>query len=158
MLCIILVDIHPQLCTILPSKHLEDTRMSIQDAIDFLLENSVYLNAKHEQSLAELMGKIGVKYEIQGVEDFSIMDEVKLQMQVVRNLRRNIEGRETTSRELKDLASASTQLFSMLTKMKSEIDNQDWVRKVEDAVVEVIGELDEKTQAKFYARLEKELP
>jgi hypothetical protein len=129
--------------------------MQIEESLEFLKENAKYLRPNHERVLLEILDEIGAQYKL---ESFDVLDEVKEQMRVVRNLRRNLEGKDASARELRDLAGASTQLFTMLTKMQGEITNQDRLQKIEEAVVETMKVMDKPTQDLFFKTLEELLP
>jgi uncharacterized protein YecE (DUF72 family) len=67
------------------------------------------------------------------------------------------KGDAASTREIKDMIQASTSLFTMLTKMNEDITNQDRLRKIENATVEVVRSLPLKEQERFFVLLEQAL-
>lgn len=134
---------------------------SIDEAVDFLASNAKYIsdaafrrlrNLQPMRPLPSLPGESAGK--------FDLLAEVQEQMAVVQALRRkltDVDALDVSPRDLKDLITTSTSLFSMLTKQHNDIMNQDRVRKIEAATVSVILTLPQEMQDKFFGELHKSL-
>jgi len=130
-----------------------DNPLSIQDAIDFLLNNRNHLYDSHLLSLKQLFseeipdeGGMGLPGTV------SLLDELKQQLELVKSLR--LSTPPSDSRGLKDLISASTSLFSMYTKLNQDIMNQEKVSRIEKATVEAIKDLPFEAQEAFFKKME----
>lgn len=84
-----------------------------------------------------------------------LMNEIQQQLQYVTKLRQSITTRTSSSQEVKNMVQATSSLFTMLTKMNTEITNQDRLRKVELATIEAIKTLPELNQQEFFTELER---
>lgn len=127
---------------------------STEEAVSFLDEHYKYVS---DDDLVQLK-RIVSRFDNTDHDDFDILSEVKAQMKVVRDLRKKISMETSPTRDVKDLVASSTQLFSMLTKMQSEINNQHRLKQIEEAVLEAIRLQDQVTQDRFFQKLEELLP
>ena len=133
---------------------------SVQDAIDFLTTHQKYISKDQMNSLAALTGvALNTSNPLSSVpaptlptsSDF--VTELSEQLEMVKTLRSAIDGDDP--RQIKDLVSASTTLFSMITKLNEDILNQQRIRKIENATVEAIKSLPEEAREAFYMVLEE---
>jgi len=84
-----------------------------------------------------------------------LMLEIQHQLEYVTTLRKSVTSRSSTTQEMKNMVQATSSLFTMLTKMNTEISNQDRLRKVELATVAAINTLPEAAQQTFFTELER---
>ena len=129
--------------------------VSTEEAANFLEENYQYISKSDETTIIKALSNIGVMRKPATFEEFDMLDEVQEQMQMVRDLRKTIMASDSNTRDVKDLITSSTQLFTMLTKMKSEINNQDKLSKIEEATVTVVKSLPLEAQGLFFDTLEE---
>ena len=121
---------------------------SVQDAIDFLAKNQKYIS---REQLTELSALIPSKILPTLPTSSDFVSELSEQLEMVKTLRSAIDGDDP--RQIKDLVSASTTLFSMITKLNDDILNQQRIRKIENATVEAIKTLPEESREAFYVAL-----
>lgn len=129
--------------------------VSTEEAANFLEENYQYISKSDETTIIKALSNIGVMRKPATFEEFDMLDEVQEQMQMVRDLRKTIMASDSNTRDVKDLITSSTQLFTMLTKMKSEINNQDKLSKIEEATVTAVKSLPLEAQGLFFDTLEE---
>lgn len=94
------------------------------------------------------------------VKDFDLKHEVMQQMEAVRALRERATdplGPPISIKETKEALSATTSLLTLLTKINGEVYNQDRIRLLQVATIEVLRELSPVLQAKFVNLLEERL-
>jgi len=84
-----------------------------------------------------------------------LMQEIQHQLEYVTKLRKSVTSRTSTTQEMKNMVQATSSLFTMLTKMNTEISNQDRLRKVELATVAAVNILPEDAQNVFFTELER---
>jgi hypothetical protein len=131
--------------------------MSMHEVVAFLEKNFKYADQGHRDRLRLLVGETEPKFKVD--TNLDMLQECHEQMALVRMLRSRVSasGMNGSTKDLKDLISASTALFSMLTKYSSDITNQDSIKKIEAATVAAISTLSPAIQNKFFAELGKRL-
>jgi len=136
---------------------------TIKEVVEYLEKHFKY--AEHEERV-KLAALLNVSYTaplVLNPEDFridstvDILEEVKAQMQMVRMMRTQIlnQGINASAKELQSLVATSTSLFGMLTKYSVDIINQDRIKAIEAAVLEVVKDWAKEAQDKFFAKLEE---
>lgn len=134
--------------------------LSIPQAVNFLIDNKKYIDQSQLHRLANSLGVAEIlPRKEEEVGSMDLLLEIQEQMEMVRVLRRNIlaKGETAATKDLKDLISTSTTLFSMLTKLNSDVLNQDRLRKIESATVRAIEKLPLEVQKEFFNDLEGNL-
>jgi hypothetical protein len=133
--------------------------MSITQLLDGLERHKKYLTEDHVDRIALIIKEtIYAPSSGDGVLN-DLLKEVQEQMTYLKQFRKQItaKGETATTREVKDMIQASTSLFSMLTKLNDDITNQDRLRKIETATVEVVRTLSGEAQLNFFTLLEEAL-
>ena len=96
-------------------------------------------------------------------EAFDIGDEIRMLIKAVRGLRRNVmtdSGHmlgENDTRDVKEVISSSTHLFSLLLKAQEKIDHMSRMQSIEEAAVAAVRTLPDDAQDAFFEVLEKRL-
>jgi len=131
--------------------------LSIDQLLGELTTRKKYITeAQNDQLRALVKGPT----TLSGGEALSdLLSEVQAQMTYLKTFRKQIiaKGDAASTREIKDMIQASTSLFTMLTNMNEDITNQDRLRKIENATVEVVRSLPLKEQERFFVLLEQAL-
>ena len=96
--------------------------------------------------------------------DFDLVQEMNDQIRVVRALRNKVIDPETgaikgdhSARDAKELIGSSNTMLASLMKFHDKIVNQDRVRAIEHATIEVVKTLPKESQEKFFEALEQAL-
>lgn len=94
--------------------------------------------------------------------DFDMIEEVNEQIKAVRALRSSVLDPVTgqvrddkSSRDVKEIVSTSATLLTSLMKFHEKIINQDRMRALEQATIEVVKDLSPEAQEKFFTALEE---
>ena len=94
--------------------------------------------------------------------DFDMVEEVNEQIKAVRALRASVMDPETggirqdkSTRDVKEIVSSSSTLLTWLMKFHEKIIYQDRMRALEQATIEVVKDLDQQAQDKFFSVLEE---
>ncbi len=144
--------------------HIDGHELSIPQVIDFLVDNRKYIDPADLDRLAKQLNMPVISQGVDEAESVQVgsldlLMEVQEQMVMVRTLRRNISamGKAASTKDLKDLISTSTSLFSMLTKLHDDVLNQDRLRKIENATIKAIEGLPVEVRNRFFDALEEYL-
>lgn len=101
--------------------------------------------------------------EIDFDEEFNVRDELVTQMKLVRSIRISLLKPggalkdDTTVTEVKSVLDASMRLSDMLNKVNKDLVNQERIRAVEAAFMDVIGDMDKAVQIAYVESLEKRM-
>lgn len=136
--------------------------VSIDDLLDALDTHKKYMSDHQAARLSLMLNQVKHPDEVNAAAPDALNDlllEVQAQMAFLKGFREQVmmKGNSASTREVKDMIQASTSLFTMLTKMNEGITNQDRLRKVENATVEVIRTLPAAAQSEFFTALEAAL-
>lgn len=95
--------------------------------------------------------------------DFDLAQEVGEQIKAVRAIRQQVMNTDgsvaegMTPRDMKEVVSSGTTLLSSLMKFHKEVINMDRLRKLEQAIIDVLMEEDEDLKNRVVAKLEERL-
>ena len=130
--------------------------IAIQDVIDYLEEHKKYVSMPMRERIAKFLA-ISLPVEQESSEPVDILDEVKEQMKLVRQIRLQVIADGYNTRDMKDLVSTSNTLFATLTKYSNDIENQEKVKRIESATLEALKLLESEVQEVFFDALTKYL-
>lgn len=128
------------------------------DLANFLIERKRFLPKDIKDSLRFAFGN---PEDIGGSEDFDLHGEVVAQLKAVKALRQSVISDAGVivggARDTKEALSSTTSLLTLLNKIQNDIYNQNRIRAVQKATIEILKELDPELQARFITLLEKRL-
>lgn len=158
---------------------------SIEGSIEFLASHARYMTQEHAVQLGnaiplDLLPILGTTLELRSVgkpglasndpietsnlqpTGDMLMDlraEILQQMNLLQILRKNVAQKadKLSNRDLKDMVNTTNSLFSMLTRLSTDILSQDRVQKLESAIISTVKTLDVEQQDLFFKTLESDL-
>lgn len=129
-----------------------------KDLADFLIERKRFLTSDVKESLRFAFGNPD---DIAGAEDFDLHGEVVAQLKAVKALRQSVISDAGTlsgsTRDAKEALSSTTSLLTLLNKIQNDIYNQNRIRSIQKATIDVLKELDPALQTRFISLLETRL-
>lgn len=139
--------------------------IGIQTALDrFMKETLPHLSRSQQEILAQRLPSDLFTSDGEQVYDanFSVADELSLQIQAVQALRQHVfpGGRlkhGASIREAKEVVTTCNQMIKTLMDSHERIMNMERMRAIEAATVDVLGEMNEKAKEMFLQRLELKL-
>lgn len=143
----------------------EAVMIGIQTALDrFMKETLPHLSRSQQEILAQRLP--GDLFLLDGEQtydaNFSVADELSLQIQAVQALRQHVfpGGRlkqDASIREAKEVITTCNQMIKTLMDSHERIMNMERMRAIESATVDVLSEMSEKDKEMFLERLELKL-
>lgn len=132
--------------------------ISVPEAITFIENNIKYAEHADLKRLAKLLGVDfnPDKGKNTPRKPINMQDEVQAQMEIVQTLRERVMV-STNPRDLTALVDTTTRLVTLVTKLGSEIDNQEKVKRLERALVETMQQLPPESQDFYYEKLTESL-
>ena len=133
------------------------------ELVDFLVERRHILPPEVKLRLKNCFSDENyeeIAQTVASAEDFDLKSEIMQQMLAVRALRERAtdpDGPPVSIKETKEALSATTSLLTLLSKINGDVYNQDRVRLLQVATIEVLKEVNPALQEKFVDLLEARL-